>query len=373
MKKIITILAVLLFTAIVFAQAPQKMSYQAVIRNSSDVLVTNTQIGMEINIRQGSPTGTIVYTEIQTPTTNANGLVSIEIGGGIGFDTINWANGTYFIETKTAVVPPLTTYTITGTSQLLSVPYALHAKTAESLTGTIIDTSIWKKNGNDIYYNNGNVGIQTLSPYASLSISAGGYTGDNLLLTCPSGSGGQPTLRLYDGNTTSLGFNLRQVGQSLIIDHRQSLDTVNSVMVFNYGNKMISSWLPFEIDNLYASTEPLLRLRQPGNSPNLPFRMIFQGPVGTACWYVGGGDSNGNFQVTRTCSTTDTPVIHIDKDNLNVGIGTTVSKSKLTVSGGDINVLDIGSGIIMKSPNGQCWRVTVDNSGNFVSTAITCP
>jgi len=62
----------------------------------------NTQIGLEINIRQGTPTGTIVYTETQTPTTNTNGLISIEIGGGTGFNTINWANGPYFIETKTA-------------------------------------------------------------------------------------------------------------------------------------------------------------------------------------------------------------------------------------------------------------------------------
>jgi len=140
MKKVFTFLAAVIFTASVFAQSLEKMSYQAVIRNSSDALVTNTQIGMEINIRQGSPTGTVVYSETQTPTTNANGLVSIEIGGGTGFDTINWANGSYFIETKTAVVAPLTTYTITGTSQLLSVPYALHAKTAETVTGTITET-----------------------------------------------------------------------------------------------------------------------------------------------------------------------------------------------------------------------------------------
>jgi hypothetical protein len=140
MKRIFTVFAVILLTASVFAQTPEKMSYQAVIRNSSDQLVTNTQIGMEINIRQGSPSGTIVYTETQTPTTNANGLVSIEIGGGAGFSEINWANDSYFIETKTAIVAPFTSYTITGTSQLLSVPYALHAKTAETVTGGITET-----------------------------------------------------------------------------------------------------------------------------------------------------------------------------------------------------------------------------------------
>jgi len=134
MRKLFTIVVTVLLTANVFAQSPEKMSYQAVIRNSSDALVTNTQIGMEINIRQDSASGTVVYTETQTPTTNANGLVSIEIGDSAGFNTINWSAGTYFIETKTDPTGG-TSYTITGTSQLLSVPYALHAKTAETVTG----------------------------------------------------------------------------------------------------------------------------------------------------------------------------------------------------------------------------------------------
>ena len=61
------------------------------------------------------------------------------------------------------------------------------------------------------------------------------------------------------------------------------------------------------------------------------------------------------------------------KNGGNVGVGTTNPNSKLTISGGDVNILDIGAGIIMKSPDGSCWRVTIDNSGALVSTAITCP
>jgi hypothetical protein len=138
MRKLFTFLAAVLLTANLFlprqasAQTPEKMSYQAVIRDSSNALVTNTQVGMEINIRQGSISGTIVYTETQTPTTNANGLVSIEIGGGPGFNAINWSSGPYFIETKTDIAGG-TNYTISGTSQLLSVPYALHTKIAETV------------------------------------------------------------------------------------------------------------------------------------------------------------------------------------------------------------------------------------------------
>ena len=113
------------------AQTPTKMSYQAVIRNSSNALVLSHIVGMKISILQGSATGTEVYTETQTPTTNANGLVSIEIGNGAGFATINWASGSYFIKTETDPTGG-TNYTITGTNQLLSVPYSLNAKTAET-------------------------------------------------------------------------------------------------------------------------------------------------------------------------------------------------------------------------------------------------
>ncbi len=123
-------IAVLSFTASVFAQAPQKMSYQAVIRNSSDALVTSTPVGMRISIIQGSIFGASVYVETQTTSTNANGLVSLAIGTGTPvtgtFAGIDWATGPYFIKTET---DPLggTAYTISGTNELMSVPYALYA------------------------------------------------------------------------------------------------------------------------------------------------------------------------------------------------------------------------------------------------------
>ena len=140
MKKLITIAAALFMTASVWAQSPEKMSYQAVVRDAGNALVATQAVGMQISILQGGATGTAVYVETQTPTTNANGLVSLEIGTGTlvsgDFTTIDWANDTYFIKTETDPTGGIS-YTITGTSQLMSVPYALHSKTAESITGTV--------------------------------------------------------------------------------------------------------------------------------------------------------------------------------------------------------------------------------------------
>lgn len=138
MKKLFTIFAAVLLTVSVFAQSPEKMSYQSVIRDANNYLITNQSVGIRISLLQGSSSGTVIYTETQTATSNRNGLVTIEIGAGTtddDFSSIDWANGPYFILCASDPAGG-TSYTITGTSQLLSVPYALHAKTVEIVNET---------------------------------------------------------------------------------------------------------------------------------------------------------------------------------------------------------------------------------------------
>ena len=138
MKKIILLAAAILIMSALWAQSPEKMSYQSVVRDASNALVTNQTVGMQLSILQGSVGGTAVYVETQSPATNINGLASIELGSGTvlsgDFSAIDWSLGPYFIKTET---DPLggTTYTITGTSQLMSVPYALYAKTSGNGAG----------------------------------------------------------------------------------------------------------------------------------------------------------------------------------------------------------------------------------------------
>ena len=133
MKRVFALAAALLLAVMLWAQSPEKMSYQSVVRDASNALVASQTVGMQLSILQGTASGTAVYVETQTPTTNLNGLVSLQIGSGAlvsgDFTSINWSSGLYFVKTEIDLLGG-NTYTITGTSQLMSVPFALYAKTS---------------------------------------------------------------------------------------------------------------------------------------------------------------------------------------------------------------------------------------------------
>jgi uncharacterized protein (TIGR02145 family) len=134
MKKIYTLIASVLLSASLWAQAPQSFSYQAVVRGANNELVVNKQVSVKISILQSSENGSSVYSETHTPTTNANGLVIVAIGTGSllngTFASIDWAKGPFFIKTE---VDPVGTanYSLISTSQLLSVPFALYAANSQ--------------------------------------------------------------------------------------------------------------------------------------------------------------------------------------------------------------------------------------------------
>lgn len=237
MKKIFTILVtacfytVLIMPAISIAQAPEKMSYQTVIRNTSGNLVVNQSVGIQISILQTSPTGTAVYVETHNATSNSNGLVSIQIGGGNAssgtISGIDWSSGPYYVKTETDPTGG-TNYTISGTSELLSVPYALFA-------GNVTPGN-WVSNGTDISNaNSGNVGIGTVAPSTAKLVISGNPASEGLDLASTDqyanlrvlrnslstidndmhigfGSGSVSTLHLYSDNNESVTITGGKVG-----------------------------------------------------------------------------------------------------------------------------------------------------------------
>jgi hypothetical protein len=219
MKKIYSLLAAVLISATIFAQSPQKMTYQAVVRDASNALVSGTAVGMRISILQGSATGTAVYVELQFPTSNTNGLVTLEIGNGAvvtgTFASINWANGPYFIKTETDPTGGVA-YTITGTSQLLSVPYALYAASSGNIPTNVSSFT------NDAGYLTAEVDGSTTNEIQNLSVSGSTLTisGGNSV-TLPSSSGGGTLDAAYD-------FGGAGAGRTITVDAGEVSLTTNS-------------------------------------------------------------------------------------------------------------------------------------------------
>jgi uncharacterized protein (TIGR02145 family) len=166
MKKLFTLLSGVLLSASLWAQAPQKMSYQSVVRGVNNALVVEKSVGIRVSILQGSETGSAVYNETHTPTTNANGLASVSIGAGKNatsdFSKIDWSKGPYFVKTETDVAGG-TNYQLTAVSELMSVPYSLHASNSNESGNGIKSVST---SGDTLYLNNGNF---VIIPGVSLS------------------------------------------------------------------------------------------------------------------------------------------------------------------------------------------------------------
>jgi hypothetical protein len=132
MKKLVLI-SCLFFVSFIYAQAPQGINYQAVIRNPNGSTINNSTLGLRLNILQNNATGNSVYSEKHTPLTNNIGLVNVVIGQGTvisgAFSSIDWSQGPYFIEIGVDLTGG-SNFSILGTQQLMSVPYALYAETA---------------------------------------------------------------------------------------------------------------------------------------------------------------------------------------------------------------------------------------------------
>ena len=316
MKKIIIVLAAVLLTATAFAQTPGKMSYQAVVRNSSDQLLTNQGIGMQISILLGSTTGTAVYTETQTATTNVNGLVTIVIGNGTtsdDFSAIDWANGSYFIKTE---IDPTTAggiaYTIIGTSQLLSVPYALTAKNVENDQVDDADADPTNELDNtdeqSLSFNSG-TGDLTISNGNTVNIPTGDATPggvDKSIQFNDDGSLGGEDIFVWDKTTNYLGLGTATPTQSLHL--------------YDAGNKgdlLIENTYPFiTFDALSTTGNAGLIFKEQGN---------YRG-------WITYKNKEDKLYISVANSATAVPHIVVETEG-NVGIGTATPDRKLTVKG----------------------------------------
>ena len=403
MKKIITLVAVLSFAA-AFAQSPDKMSYQAVIRNSSNALVANTAVGVRISILQGSLFGASVYVETQTPTTNANGLISIEIGSGTPVNgtmtAINWANGPYFIKTETDPTGG-TNYTITGTSQLLSVPYSLYSKKSgyDGDSSSTNELQTLSKSGNTITLSNGGGSVsvtptadgdtsatnelQTVSKSGStvtLSNSGGSFSIDdadanpNNELQTVSKSGNTVTLSngggsfSVDDSDANPNNELQVISQSGL-----SLTLSNGGGTVSVADGDTAFWKKTG-SNIYFNqgylgiglTNPLHRLHMSGTGS---YSSVYASYIGAQLDFLGGNVSTSYYHGLRVDLTSGgdgiyrgiAGIVHGTSTNSSAGVFGRSDSSSLINRG--VNGLSSGSGLYNQGVFGRSDG-NGDNSGN---------
>ncbi|HPI31473.1 MAG TPA: tail fiber domain-containing protein, partial [Bacteroidales bacterium] len=222
MKTLIKIIFIALTSVCVlqldaYAQAPQAFNYQAVARDVAGNVLVNQNIGIRVSIHQGSATGVVSYSETFAPTTNEFGLFTLAIGTGTivdgQFDTIAWGKNQYWMQVEMDPAGGVT-YTDMGTSQLLSVPYAMHAQ-----------DSYWKKTPGGIFYNNGYVGIGTDSPATQLHIM-------NTLRI----DGASPLIQFKEG-TTAKGF-IQSFGTNADLIFSNNTSTGSLQLWTDYAERM---------------------------------------------------------------------------------------------------------------------------------------
>ena len=132
------VLFLILFPLFVFSQSPQKINFQSILRNTNGEIVANKSVSLKISILSGSINGSSVYAETNTKTTDASGLISLQIGNGTVlsgvFANIGWGNASHFIKLE-ADFNGGSNFVVLGTQELMSVPYALYASKATNPSG----------------------------------------------------------------------------------------------------------------------------------------------------------------------------------------------------------------------------------------------
>lgn len=394
MRRILLSTLSILSVLVSMAQAPQAFNYQAIGRRANGSIIANQDINVRFSIIEGTALGTTIYQETHTTKTSTAGLFMLSIGQGTvttgTFASIPWGNGNKYLKVEIGLGGAV--YLVQGTTQLLSVPYALYAENAKFLAGN--NTVV--VNGNTIMGNyqaanntvviTGNTIAGNYAPAADSTIRiAGNVIGGNY-------KAANNTV-LVNGNTIAGNY---QAGTGVSIAGNVISATGGSNSWITDASGIHNNSGNVGVGAASSSTTKLDILQDPtgGLSAGLQVRSVdvwhtavsflntSAGANNRYSFSLGGsGNSNGigpnNLGIMNHNTAKWVMSFNGTTDYVGIGMNTgnfaPPAKSRLHVFNGDVNIDQIGSGIIMKSPDGQCWRITVNNTGALVSTAIACP
>lgn len=371
-----TILGVVITCSLMAQEIPQKISYQGKLLESGSPV--NGTKNITFTIGTWSETKTVTVTD---------GLYSVTLGETTPIPT------SIFDNTSTVTLQINVAGTnLTPQTDILSVPYAYKAEKsvdAKQIAGRTVSTTapttnqvlkwngtswapgtdntgssgLWAQSGSDIYYNSGKVGIGTTPSGAALHVTSTDANAPKLLLTYGSKIG------VPDNEWITLGHWTDST----------STYTTRLTILPTSGNVGIGSTSPYErfqIGDAWTFRDGIGKL--------ISYNLYYNG---SSFVYMKNGYGNmiglnssdaGHIEfVTAPLGTAGNTAslntrMLIQNDG-NVGIGTITPGSKLDISNGDAYINNSANGVILKSPNGTCWRIAVDNTGNLTTTSVTCP
>lgn len=464
-----------LLTLEVMAQAsiPQRIMWQGIARDESGAVISNQSMTVRFSILDGSALGNTVYIERHQAATNEFGLFTLHIGGGTpdlgNFSQIDWGSNVKYLRVELDVSRE-GEYVNLGTSQLVSVPYALAAgKPRDLRISDLVDvSSTTPQNGSTLVFNGeewvpgpgpGTSGISTNETLTGAGTEAsplglarqgatfrqvlkwdgggwrpaddegedftagraieisngeirhGDHTGDvtgSAQLTV-TGLRGQPLVPLLPGDGQVLKYFVGE-GWMPAPDNSQAFFPGNGISI--NGNLISNSVWQVSGSNIFRTSgnvgigtgNPQQQLHvggaiqfggalMPQGKAGLDGQiLVSDGPGKVPVWTnprdaIGGNywSTTGNADINvgvNFLGTTDANPLLLKTNGTerirvtatgNVGIGETTPGTALEVGGGDVYVNNSANGVVLRSPNGSCWRITVDNSGNLTTTAIACP
>ncbi len=332
MKRLITSLIFALLLTNIFSQSPQYISYQAVVRNATGNILPNKLVSFKISILQGSALGSSIYAETHSKATNELGLVTLKVGGGTvltgQFSNIDWALGNYFLKVELDVDAD-TNFAFMGTTQILSVPYALYAEKAGNAADDYDKDSL-----NEIQ------NINKVGNTVTLSKNGGSFIDSD-----------NQTLSLSGSNLSISGGNSVQIGGTVDLDwdpsnELQLLSLSNDTLFLSQGNFVL---IPKEVDTILwkvngndifrpngkvaigtASTypNPLGKLIIKADSYNYPDMISFRNYDDIPQWHLNLKNDNLDFVESLVSGGR----LYLKKGG-NVGIGTNNPLGKLHIKG----------------------------------------
>lgn len=398
MKQIFSFVSAVLLSASLRAQAPQSFSYQAVIRGASNALVVEKPVGIQISILQGSETGIAVYTESHTPTSNANGLVSLGVGLGKNttgdFSKIDWSKGPYFIKTEMDTEGG-TNYQLTTVSELMSVPFALYA--ANSQPGPKGDPGLPGAAGKDGI--NGKDGVSFPNYWNKELDSSVSYDGIRVGIKSTQLINGFNIFKTTKDNREiqgiTTGIQSTATHNNWVIGSKNIVEGLGKgvhAAVFGSGGKDLNYIVAKNVRfGVYGMSTDTLSFLDYNNgiyafaSGNKKMNIGIDGTsgsivgdnYGTTGWAWGKtpGTNYGLYGYSAEATTANYGVFgEVDKSVVTgIKYSGYFKGAPLGIADDNIYVKDFTKGVILTSPDGKCHQVKVDNAGSLIVTKLDCP